>query len=103
MFRVLGFKQTHQKNYQKSTRIKLKIVKTHKTKHTRSMSIFGLIELKIDMDINDKWIFIVNDGNWILTSKHSLLERKKEEKKGRRGRREREIERERERELKWEK
>jgi hypothetical protein len=54
MFRVIGFKQTHQKNCQKSARIELKIVKTHQTKHCQSMSVFGLIELKIDMDVNDK-------------------------------------------------
>jgi hypothetical protein len=33
--------------------IELKIVKTHQTKHIRLMSICGLIELKIDTDIND--------------------------------------------------
>jgi hypothetical protein len=33
--------------------IELKIVKTHQTKHIRSMSVCGLIELKIDTDIND--------------------------------------------------
>jgi hypothetical protein len=54
MFKVLGFKQTHQKKCQKLAEIELKIVKTHKTKHIRSMSVFGLIELKIDMDVNDK-------------------------------------------------
>jgi hypothetical protein len=54
MFRVFGFKQTHQKNCQKSTEIELKVVKTHQTKHIQSMSVCDLIELKIDMDINDK-------------------------------------------------
>jgi hypothetical protein len=54
MFRVLGFKQTYQKNCQKSAGIELKIVKTHQTKHIQSMSVCGLIELKIDMDVNDK-------------------------------------------------
>jgi hypothetical protein len=54
MFRVLGFKQTYQKNCQKWAGIELKIVKTHQTKHIRSMSVCGLIELKIDMDVNDK-------------------------------------------------
>jgi hypothetical protein len=34
--------------------IELKIVKTHQTKHIRSMSVCGLIELKINMDVNDK-------------------------------------------------
>jgi hypothetical protein len=33
--------------------IELKIVKTHQTKHIRLMSICGLIELKIDTDVND--------------------------------------------------
>jgi hypothetical protein len=33
--------------------IELKIIKTHQTKHIRSMSICGLIELKIDMNVND--------------------------------------------------
>jgi hypothetical protein len=33
--------------------IELKIVKTHQTKHIRSMSVCGLIELKIDTDVND--------------------------------------------------
>jgi hypothetical protein len=42
------------KNCQKSAGIELKIVKTHQTKQIRSMSICGLIELKIDMDVNDK-------------------------------------------------
>jgi hypothetical protein len=54
MFRILGFKQTHQKNCWKSAGIELKIVKTHQTKHIRSMGVFSLIELKIDMDVNDK-------------------------------------------------
>jgi hypothetical protein len=54
MFRILGFKQTYQKNSQKSVGIELKIVKTHQTKHIRLMSVCGLIELKIDMDVNDK-------------------------------------------------
>ena len=52
MFRVLSFKQTHQKNCQKSIGIELKIVKTHQTKHIRSMSVCDLIEQKIDMDVN---------------------------------------------------
>jgi penicillin-binding protein-related factor A (putative recombinase) len=34
--------------------IELKIVKTHQTKHIRSMSVCGMIELKIDIDVNDK-------------------------------------------------
>jgi hypothetical protein len=33
--------------------IELKIIKTHQIKHIRSMSICGLIELKIDTDVND--------------------------------------------------
>ena len=53
MFRVFGFKQIHQKNCQKLTRIKLKIVKIHQTKHIRSMSVCGRIELKIDTDVNN--------------------------------------------------
>jgi hypothetical protein len=42
------------KDCQKSAGIELKIVKTHQTKYIRSMSICGLIELKINMDVNDK-------------------------------------------------
>jgi hypothetical protein len=43
--------------------------------------------------------FIVNSGDWILTSEHSISKRKKEEKK----RKKRKKRKERERELKWEK
>jgi hypothetical protein len=41
------------KNVRNWQRIELKIVKTHQTKHIRSISVCGLIELKIDMDVND--------------------------------------------------
>jgi hypothetical protein len=53
MFRVFGFKQTHQKDCHKSVGIELKIIKTYQTKHIQSMSVYGLIELKIDMNVND--------------------------------------------------
>jgi hypothetical protein len=34
-------------------RIELKIVKTHQTKHIRSVNVCDLIELKIDTDVNN--------------------------------------------------
>jgi hypothetical protein len=42
--------------------------------------------------------FIVNNGDWILTSEHSVSERKKEEKKRKKRKKRKERERERERE-----
>ena len=75
MFRVLSFKQTHQKNCQKFVGIELKIVKIHQTKHIQSMSVCGLIKLKIDTDVNNTWIFIVNGE-----------EKKREEEEGERER-----------------
>ena len=41
------------KNGHKLIRIELKIVKIHQTKNIRSISVCGLIELKIDTEINN--------------------------------------------------
>ena len=40
-----------------------------------------MIEIKIDTDVNNTWIVIVNNGDWIMTFEHFVSKRKKEEKK----------------------
>jgi hypothetical protein len=53
-FLPLGFKQTHQKKCQKSAGIERKLSKLTKQNTFDRQSICGLIELKIDMDVNNK-------------------------------------------------